>query len=64
MCICRSSEIGPELTVVTLRAKLKLYMGQFQPGGALSSTAEINVLKFLGVHVEILLLFGTTGGQA
>lgn len=64
MCICRSSEIGPQLTALTLRAKLKLYMGQFQPGGALSGPAEINVLKCLGVHVEILLLFGTAGGQA
>lgn len=62
VCICRSSEIGPRLTVLTLRAKLKLYMGQFQPGGALSGTAEINVLKWQGAHVEILLLSGTAGG--
>lgn len=50
--ICGSSEIGPRMTVLTLRAKLKLYVGQFRPGGALSGTAEINVLKRLGVHVE------------
>lgn len=50
--VCGSSEIGPRMTVLTLRAKLKLYVGQFRPGGALSGTAEINVLKRLGVHVE------------
>lgn len=33
--ICRLSEIGPLLTLLALRTKLKLYMGQFQPGGAL-----------------------------
>lgn len=64
VCICGSSKIGPQLTVVTFRAKLKLYMGQFQPGGALNGTAKINVFKRLGVHVEILLPFGTAGGQA
>lgn len=58
--ICGSSEIGPRMTVLTLRAKLKLYVGQFRPGGALSGTAEINVLKRLGVHVEILLPFGNS----
>lgn len=55
--------MGPQLTVLTLRAKLKPYMGQFQPGGALSGTAEINVLNCLRVHVEILPLFGTAGGR-
>lgn len=64
VCICGSSEIGSPLTALTLRAKLKLYMGQFRPGGALSGTAEINVLQRLGAHVEILLPFGTAGGQA
>lgn len=64
MCICRSSELGLLVTVLTLRAKLKLNMGQFQPGGALSGMAEINVLKCLGVHGEILLLFWTAGGWA
>lgn len=59
VCICALSEVGPLLTAVTLRAKLKLYVGQFRPGGALSGTAEINVL---GVHVEILLQFATAGG--
>lgn len=48
MCICRAFKLGLRLTVQALRAKLKLYIGQFQPGGALSGMAEINVLKCPG----------------
>lgn len=64
MCICCSSEIGLQMTALTLGAKLKLYMGQFWPGGALSGTAEINVLQRVWVHEEMLLPFETEGGQA
>lgn len=39
-------------------------MGQFEPGGALKGTTEINVLKCLCAHLETLLLFGTAGGLA
>lgn len=62
--ICKLSEIGPLLTLLALRTKLKLYMGQFQPGGALKGTTEINVLECLCAHLEVLLLFGTAGGLA
>lgn len=62
--ICRLSEIGPLRTLLALRTKLKLYMGQFQPGGALKGTTEINVLECLCAHLEALLLFGTAGGLA
>lgn len=39
--------IGPQLTVLTFRAILKLHMGQFQPGGALCGTAAINVFHLV-----------------